>query len=99
MRFINFEKRLTTVADMARETREQAQHTLERVRRLRRDLRKLHDDLVARASTNEDLRIPPGGWGKRPASEEGGRRRGDRDTPAAAHVPVGLASVVQGGRS
>jgi hypothetical protein len=35
---LSYERKLSTIADQAHETREQAQHTLDRVNRLRRDL-------------------------------------------------------------
>jgi hypothetical protein len=47
------ERRLTTVADQARETCEQARHTLERVELLRRELEKFKTDLSSTADTAE----------------------------------------------
>jgi regulator of replication initiation timing len=47
----NFERRLATIADQAAETREQAQHTLERINRLRQDLAQFKDRLLATADT------------------------------------------------
>jgi hypothetical protein len=48
---LSFEKRLATIADQAHETREQAQHTLDRINRLRRDLDLLKQTLVAAMET------------------------------------------------
>ena len=48
---LSFEKRLATIAEQAHETCEQAQHTLDRINRLRRDLDQLKQTLVAATST------------------------------------------------
>jgi hypothetical protein len=47
----SFGKRLERIADQAHETREQAQHTLDRINRLRRDLDLLKDSLMAATDT------------------------------------------------
>jgi hypothetical protein len=44
---LSYERRLATIADQAHETREQAQHTLECVNLLRRDLELLREHLAA----------------------------------------------------
>jgi hypothetical protein len=46
-----FEKRLTTIVDQATETVAQAQHTLDRLNRLRRDLEDLHARFLANVDT------------------------------------------------
>jgi hypothetical protein len=48
---LSFERRLGTIADQAHETREQAQHTLDRINRLRRDLELLKQSLTASIET------------------------------------------------
>jgi hypothetical protein len=48
-----FSKRLATLADMAHETREQAQHLLERINLLRREVEILRNHLVADSDTAE----------------------------------------------
>jgi hypothetical protein len=48
---LSFERRLATIADQAHETREQAQHTLDRINRLRRDLDLLKQNLTATLDT------------------------------------------------
>ena len=57
----SFEKRLATIADQVAETREQAQHTLERINRLRQDLTQLKDRFLATADTGAHpvMRTPP----------------------------------------
>jgi uncharacterized protein YoxC len=47
----SFEKRLATIADQAHETREQAQHTLDRLNRLRRDLELVKERLTSSVDT------------------------------------------------
>jgi hypothetical protein len=54
---VSFERRLDSIADQARETREQAQHTLDRLNRLRRDLERFREDVLAASDTME---LPPG---------------------------------------
>ena len=49
----SLERRLTTVADQARETCEQARHTLERVELLRRELEKNKNDLMSLVDTGD----------------------------------------------
>jgi hypothetical protein len=48
---LSFEKRLERIAEQAHETCEQAQHTLDRINRLRRDVDLLKDSLVAAMET------------------------------------------------
>jgi hypothetical protein len=57
----SFEKRLATVADQAQETCEQAQHTLQRVNRLRDDIGRLKLDFLSAADTavHRPLSRPP----------------------------------------
>ncbi len=54
-----FEKRLATLADQARETRERAQHALDRLNRLRQDVKRLKAQMLAEIPTDDDIRIPP----------------------------------------
>jgi hypothetical protein len=56
----NFEKRLATIADQAAETREQAQHTLERIDRLRHDLAQVRQHILStvETQTHQALRLP-----------------------------------------
>jgi hypothetical protein len=59
----SLEKRLSTIADQAAETREQAQHTLDRLNRLRHDLDRVKAQLIATTDTgtHQALRpTPPG---------------------------------------
>jgi ABC-type transporter Mla subunit MlaD len=51
------DRRLATVADQARETREQAQHTLDRLERLRQDLDRIRLTVAASADTSDQLPI------------------------------------------
>jgi hypothetical protein len=53
---MSFERRLATVADQAHETREQAQHTFDRINRLRRDLELLRQSLTSSVDT---INYPP----------------------------------------
>ncbi len=62
----SFEKRLATIADQARETREQAQHTLDRINRLRQDLEQVKSQLVSLADTSDQIPTPPPRRGERP---------------------------------
>jgi hypothetical protein len=48
---LSYERRLASIADCAHETREQAQHTLDRVNRLRRDLELFRQHLAAATDT------------------------------------------------
>jgi hypothetical protein len=48
---LSFERRLGTIADQAHETREQAQHTLDRINRLRRDLELLRQHITGSMDT------------------------------------------------
>jgi hypothetical protein len=50
---MSYERRLASVADQAHETREQAQHTLDRVNLLRRDLELFRQHLAASRETVE----------------------------------------------
>jgi hypothetical protein len=48
---LSFERRLASVVDQAHETREQAQHTLDRVNLIRRDLELLRKNLAPSPSS------------------------------------------------
>ena len=54
-----FEKRLATIADQAREVRDQAQHTLDRLNRLRRDFEQLRSRYVSTSETGEFGALKP----------------------------------------
>jgi hypothetical protein len=56
---LSFERRLATIADQAHETREQAQHTFDRINRLRRDLELLKMNLTASLDTINYLPLRP----------------------------------------
>jgi uncharacterized protein YoxC len=56
----SFERRLATIADQAQETREQAQHTLDRVNRLRRDLELVKERLTSSVDTVNYLPVSAG---------------------------------------
>jgi hypothetical protein len=55
----SLEKRLSTIADQAAETREQAQHTLDRLDRLRHDLERVKAGLIATADTGTHAPLRP----------------------------------------
>ena len=57
--FLSFERRLATIADLALETREQAQHTLDRINRLRRDLERFKQTLTCDDDTAGYQPPPP----------------------------------------
>ncbi len=54
----NLEKRLTTIADQAEETRSQAQHTLERIDKLRTEVESLRRKALASMDTMEQPALP-----------------------------------------
>jgi uncharacterized coiled-coil DUF342 family protein len=54
----SFEKRLATIADQAQETREQAQHTLDRINRLRHDLDLFKQRLLSSVDTINYVPVP-----------------------------------------
>jgi regulator of replication initiation timing len=56
---MSFERRLATLADQAHETREQAQHTLDRINRLRRDLELVKDRLTSSIDTINYVPLSP----------------------------------------
>ncbi|HVS37220.1 MAG TPA: hypothetical protein VMS17_16780 [Gemmataceae bacterium] len=49
------ERRLTTISDQMQETREQAQHAIDRLERLRQDLERIRKDITASADTSDSL--------------------------------------------
>jgi chromosome segregation ATPase len=51
------DRRLGTIADQAHETREQAQHTLDRLERLRHDIDRIRREIAASADTSDSLPI------------------------------------------
>jgi hypothetical protein len=53
-----FEKRLGTIADQAQETREQAQHTLERINLLLQEIENVRRKVMATIETGEHKTIP-----------------------------------------
>jgi hypothetical protein len=55
---LSFEKRLATIADQAHETREQAQHTLDRINRLRHDLDAFRLRLMSSFDTIDYVPVP-----------------------------------------
>jgi hypothetical protein len=55
----SFEKRLATICDQARETREQAQHTLDRVNKLFQDVENLKTKILATADTQDHPPLSP----------------------------------------
>jgi hypothetical protein len=61
--FINLlatlEKRLSTIADQAAETREQAQHTLDRLHRLRQDIEAVKAKLISISDTGSHTPLRP----------------------------------------
>lgn len=56
----NFEKRLSTIADQATETREQAQHTLDRINKLRQEVEQVKARIVSTADTGEHVPLKQG---------------------------------------
>ena len=49
----SFEKRLATISDQAAEARAQAQHTIDRINKLRQDIEQLKHRVVATADTSD----------------------------------------------
>jgi hypothetical protein len=56
---LSLERRLATLADQAHETREQAQHTFDRINRLRRDVELVKQSLTASLDTINYLPVRP----------------------------------------
>jgi septal ring factor EnvC (AmiA/AmiB activator) len=54
------DRRLATIRDQARETREQAQHTLDRLDRLRQDLERIRHTVIASVETSDSIPITKG---------------------------------------
>ena len=51
------DRRLATITDQARETREQAQYTLDRLDRLRQDLDRIRHTVVASVETSDSIPV------------------------------------------
>jgi hypothetical protein len=51
------DRRLATITDQARETREQAQHTLDRLERLHQDLDRIRHTVVASVETSDSIPV------------------------------------------
>ena len=51
------DRRLATVSDQVRETREQAQHAMDRLDRLRHDLDRIRREITASADTSDSLPV------------------------------------------
>jgi hypothetical protein len=66
----SFQKRLATIEDQARESRDQAQHVLDRVGKLRHDLEELAKKVLATMDTGEHVPIDHGETEQQPRPEE-----------------------------
>lgn len=56
----SFQKRLATIEDQARESRDQGQHVLDRIGKLRHDLEELAKKVLATIDTGEHVPIEEG---------------------------------------